>query len=506
MAELVDIHGRPLEREYQATARNRYYPNLVSTRGPNTELDRAQKVLYSDARWLEQNHDLAIALLDEWVSGVVGGTLEIIPLPMSRGGRFMETFAGDIMTLFEEGWAKRPEVTWQLHWQQVIRTAARSYARDGEIFARHIVGNRRTAPWAEGDIPYMIQPLEADYCDHDLYRDSDPTIINGVELNQWGKPRAFHLWRRHPEESMTILSRQKLERRRIPAEEIVHYRHAKRFGQVRGVSLFHGISTRLRDVKDLEESERIAARLNAKLAVAIERHPELWERFAKREDFAIDAERDFEFETGSIWDDLLPGETVRGIETARPNPELVPYGREQLRRICAGFGAKYSNVARDWSGSYSSQRQELVEMRQSYRPSREELINRFIEPIYNMWLNVAIATGRLRVPRNADRRRVGLFEVSASPIPWIQPAQEIDAAIKERDAGLVSNETLMRERGRKRTERDLIEREREERGNGETSEPETDGAPAQLELVASDEGGRALGSKLQLRVAGRAER
>lgn len=491
VAELIGVDGQPLSRSYQAAERNRYYSNIPRTQGPNTELDRASRIMFSDARWLEENHDVAVALLDEFTDGVLGNSLELIPLPLDRNGKFMEEFASDILELFEE-WQKRPEVTWSLHWQDLLRLAVSSAARDGEMFARHIVGNRRTAPWPDGALPYMVQTLEAEFCDFDLYHDASPIIMNGVETNQWGRARAYHMWRQHPDENIFLMSRQKMDRRRIPAEQIVHYKHVRRFGQLRGATLFSSVSSRMRDVKDIEESERLAVRVNSKAVLAIERHPDLYEAYMERKEAgATDSERTLEFESGSIWDDLLPGESVKGIKSERPNPDLVPYNREQLRRICAGFGVKYSNVARDWSGTYSTQRQELVEMRHKYGVKREHAINHLVQPVYQMVLNIGVLTGRLRVPRAADRARMGLFEISASPIPWIQPEQEIDAAVKEIEAGLVSQETVRRERGRKRGELDQIKREKAEREPLEDESNEQDDqtardANAQLELIASN--------------------
>ena len=46
---------------------------------------------------------------------------------------------------------------------------------------------------------------------------------------------------------------------------MLHLAQRKRLHQLRGISLIHGVITRLSDIKDYEESERVAARIAAAL-------------------------------------------------------------------------------------------------------------------------------------------------------------------------------------------------------------------------------------------------
>ncbi|WP_415915300.1 phage portal protein, partial [Pseudomonas fragi] len=47
--------------------------------------------------------------------------------------------------------------------------------------------------------------------------------------------------------------------------------HRKRIGQNRGQPLLHAVLIRLADIKDYEESERVAARISAALAMYIKK-------------------------------------------------------------------------------------------------------------------------------------------------------------------------------------------------------------------------------------------
>ena len=64
---------------------------------------------------------------------------------------------------------------------------------------------------------------------------------------------------------------------------------------------------------------------------------------------------------GMIFDSLLPGESVEILDANRPNSALIDFRSAMLKMVAAGAGSSYSSIARDYDGTYSSQRQELVE-------------------------------------------------------------------------------------------------------------------------------------------------
>ena len=130
----------------------------------------------------------------------------------------------------------------------------------------------------------------------------------------------------------------------------------KRLHQLRGVSIFHGILTRLADIKDYEESERVAARIAAALAFYIKR--------GDASMYIMDdqaSNREIPIAPGMTFDDLKPGEDVGMIESNRPNVHMVEFRNGQMKAVAAGSRVSYSSIARDYDGTYSSQRQELVE-------------------------------------------------------------------------------------------------------------------------------------------------
>lgn len=67
------------------------------------------------------------------------------------------------------------------------------------------------------------------------------------------------------------MTRFSAELKTVSAENMLHLAQRKRSHQLRGISLIHGVITRLSDIKDYEESERVAARIAAALGFYIKR-------------------------------------------------------------------------------------------------------------------------------------------------------------------------------------------------------------------------------------------
>src|SRR6185369_6036248 len=109
--------------------------------------------------------------------------------------------------------------------------------------------------------------------------------------------------------------------KRIPAERMLHAKMIDRIRQVRGVSVFATVLQRLDDLKDYEESERIAAKVAASMAAFIKKGlPEDYDKDYSKETGTPEGMRDIKFRPGKVFDDLRPGEDIGTIDTKRPNP------------------------------------------------------------------------------------------------------------------------------------------------------------------------------------------
>ena len=149
---------------------------------------------------------------------------------------------------------------------------------------------------------------------------------------------------------------------------------------------------------------------------------------------------------GMIFDNLLPGEEVGTIGTDRPNTGLSEFRNSQLRACAAGTGTNYSSISKDYNGTYSAQRQEMVESGPAYERMRNLFIEVQMRPIYERF--VMLATQRLvRIPSNIDLATLYHVDMRGPGLPWIDPKKEVEADALMVNNGFASRHGIIRKRG-----------------------------------------------------------
>lgn len=433
---------------YEAATPSRARQSRREPQSGNVAVARAGKTLRELARSLEQNHDLARGVLDVLVRNTIGTGIGVEPQPRRTGAR--AEIDDDLSYRLSQLWrdfCRRPEVTWQHDQGAAERLMARTWFRDGEVFAQRIRGLVPTLNHGTR-VPYSVELLEPDFVPFDYERQAQPgrpAIRMGIEVNAWNRPIGFHVYRRHPGELMGLPTAADVKR--MDAESMLHLKAIDRIGQLRGVSVFASVLTRLEDIKDYEESERVAAKVAASMAAMIVKGtPDMYDAPIAENGEQLPS-RSMRFRAGMIFDDLRPGEKVETIDSKRPNPNALPWRQGQLRAVAAGVGVSYSSAAKDYNGTYSSQRQELVEQWGAYQILAHEFINRVTRVMYEDMVDVALISGELTLPAGVDRETVRDAVYIAPQMPWIDPVKEAEAWATLEDRAYASGAEIVRRRG-----------------------------------------------------------
>jgi lambda family phage portal protein len=204
----------------------------------------------------------------------------------------------------------------------------------------------------------------------------------------------------------------------------------------------------LDDLKDYEESERIAARVAAALTAYIKRDIGLAaEAVVAGEDSDTTSGRTFAMEPGLVFDGLLPGEDVGTIDSKRPNPNLEQFRNAMLRAVAAGTGTRFSSIAKNYNGTYSAQRQELVEAVTHYRRLFDYLRSRFYLPVWQRFIDASRLAGLVRIPAGVDQASLYRPEVRPPRMPWIAPDKELNAFETAVSNGFMSRAQVIRDIG-----------------------------------------------------------
>jgi len=411
---------------------------------PNNLVGMSAHALRAQARYLERNHDISRGALRTLVNNIVGPSgIGIEPQPQRRGGGLHTEYADALRSLYEQ-WRRRPEVGNRMHGAQMDRMVCYTWLRDGECFAQKVIGRQPGLVYGSG-VPFLLELLEPDFVPLD-YTDVSKKIRQGIQVNDWGRAVAYSVYKGDPREGLGWNASTELKS--VPAENMVHVNTIDRLHQWRGVSEFASVITRIQDLKEYEDAERIAAKIAASLTAFVRRNsPDGYQPPAERDENGNQKPRYLRLHPGSIIDDLAVGEDIGLIDANRPNPNLVGWRSGQLRAYAAGLGASYSSIARDYGGSYASMRQELVEQWVHYAVLTDDFVGMWSRPNWETFVQVAHLSGALPIPRDVQPGTADHCLFVGQSMPWIDPLREAQSWLALTQAGFASEVEVIRRRG-----------------------------------------------------------
>jgi lambda family phage portal protein len=398
-------------------------------------------------RHLTRNHDLARGALRVLVNNVIGPSgIGVEFQPRRADGSIHKDYAAQLAEAYRD-WQRKPEVTHRHHFSRCQRLAGATWFRDGEAFSQLLSG---AVPGLDHGtrVPFSLELLEPDMVPMD-YESTDRRIRQGIERNAWGRAVAYHVYRGHPGELMGLPTPGDLKR--IPADRMVHVAEIDRIHQMRGVSTFASVITRLEDIKDYEESERVAAKVAAMLTAYVKRNAPADMGYdpanAPKDDAGNPLPRQISLAPGTIIDTLQAGEEIGLIDSKRPNPNLITFRQGQLRAMAAGIGASYSSVSRDYNGTYSAQRQELVEQWVHYAVLTDDFVGQWLLPVMQAFQVAAHLSGVAPIPADVKPGTADDILFIGQSMPWINPMHEAKAWETLVRCGFASEVEVARKRG-----------------------------------------------------------
>lgn len=321
----------------------------------------------------------------------------------------------------------------QFGWTELEQAIMRLWPMDGEVLLRLVDG--------VGPFGFALQLLDPDQLDETF--NTEPFgdgrwIRQGVELDKWGRPIAYHIWDGHPNDTRRGV------RRRIPAEDIVHLFIPWRPGARRGIPWLHAAITNINMLNGFVEAALVAARVAASAMGAIEgaADPD-----PNDESAPTDAEIPVEFDPGKFLR-LAAGEKVTMLDPKHPTTSFAEFHKANVRSIAQAGGVSYTSLSGDLAEvNYSSIRAGLLSERDHYRILQRRLTRALHDRVYRRWLRMAQLTGALRLSAQ-DVARAERVRWQARGFPWVDPRADIEALRAEIRLGLNSRTNAAAERGR----------------------------------------------------------
>ncbi len=329
-----------------------------------------------------------------------------------------------------ESWchAENCDVTGRLCFCEILKMAVRRMLVDGGLLiVAAYTGDKR--------FPLQLQIKEVDELNSGVLFHGQNQVVGGIEVNSFNKPVAYHftVYDTFGETGRTV---------RIPADRVIYLNKTKRPTQVREISGFSNVLSRLRDLNQFLNAVSVKERMLACLAV-----------FIKKVNAALGLGRNQkpDKETGVKKKKLAPGmimELDAGDEIQVVNPSGQASNAKDmvsilLRGVSSALGLSYEAISRDMSQStYSSARQNLVEDRETYKEWQHYLSEHLCRKVYAWWMESCVMAGSLNIPDYfTNPEKYTECKWIAKGMSWIDPVKEVNA----NRIALETNQTTLQE-------------------------------------------------------------
>ncbi|WP_150428862.1 phage portal protein [Dechloromonas sp. CZR5] len=417
--------------------------------------------LRARSRDLVRNSPLAGGAINTQVTNVVGTGLAVQPSPNQ-----------ELLGLSDEeaaAWASHTDQQFKIFAESITCDVTRHqnfYGLQDLAFRSALESGDTFAVLPElkrPDVPYKlaIQLVEADRISNPYLKPDTSRLTAGVEMDEWGAAVAAHICSHHPG---SITNRATWRWSRVAyygsstgRRNVVHLFDRRRISQVRGIPMLAPVIEPLKQLQRYTDAELQAAVISGMFAVFIKMDSE-----AFHEMFDADS-KDTYLQNSMKWDgsmdgsldgagkaiNLLPGESVESASPGRPNALFDPFVQAIIRQIGVALEMPFEVLIKHFTSSYSAARAALLDAWRFFKKRREWLATYFCQPIYETWLEEAVATGRIRAPgffadpiiRKAWCHALWIGDGPGS----IDPEKEVNAAEKRINVGIstVAAESLL---------------------------------------------------------------
>lgn len=414
-----------------------------------------QRTLRARSRDAFRGQMLARAALTRSRTNIVGTGLMCRPSVDAAALGISEDAAEDMNALLAsryEMWAEDPA---QCDWEGTSDIyGLQSLALLSGMLSGDVWVNTPEEMREGGTAALKVQLIEADRVSNPDGQADTPSLVDGVVIAN-GVPVACWVNSVHPGDALQTTELAKWTRYALYGGETGRRRvlqvwnDKERPGQIRGAPFLAPILEPLMQIARYGGAELMAAVISAMLTVFIEKESEQLDGDgnpipALPETAATATEPpQIALGNGAVVD-LAPGEKANSVNPARPNANFDPFFMAVAKQIGAALELPLDELLLHYQSSYSAARAAMLQAWRFYTMRRWALVQQFCQPIYGLWLDEEVASGRIGLPGYADpvRRR------AYSRALWIGPARgAMDEEKEARAAELrikigVSNEAM----------------------------------------------------------------
>jgi lambda family phage portal protein len=405
----------------------------------NTDLLYDLPTLRERSRDLCRNNPLARGAINTKVTNVVGTGLKL-------QSRMDYEFLG-ISPEQADAWERKAEQEFALwsesqdcdternqNFKQLQSLVYRSVLESGDCFILLPAIKRAQNPYQ-----LTIQVVEADRVANANLANDTPQHLGGVIKNDYGAPVAYNFLLEHP----GAIFKTSYESKVIPAfnsqgrRNVLHIYHKLRPGQTRGIPDLAPVTEALKQLGRYTEGELMAAVVSGLFSVFIKSNDADFDFGGASYKDTLENRDTISLSPGKVTH-LLPGEDIGMVNPGRPNQAFDPFVTAILRQVGVALELPYEVLVKHFTASYSAARAALIEAWKFFITARTWLTDSFCQPVYEAWMDEAVANGRISAPGYFEDNLIRKAYLGAD---WVGPTRgQIDEG-KEVEAAKLRIET-----------------------------------------------------------------
>lgn len=278
-------------------------------------------------------------------------------------------------------------------------------------------------------------------------------IYSGIELNKDGKAVAYWICNQYPN-AQSVGEYKALEWNRVEAygantglPNIMHMFDAERAEQRRGVPILAPVIETLKQLSRYTDAELMAAVISGMYTVFIKTETPTDMPFgeAMPDVYEPVEHNDNEYELGNGAINMLgTNESIQIADPKRPSTSFNAFVNSMSKQIGSALEIPQELLLKEFNASYSASRAALLEAWKMFRMRREMLARAFCQPIYEMFLTEAVASGRIKAKgffQDPIIRKAWCGADWNGPAPgMIDPVKEVNAAKTRVENGFSTRE------------------------------------------------------------------
>jgi len=424
------------QRSYQAAQGGRRGSALKTMHSPIASAAASRGTLAARARYVVANDPLGAAAVQAWTAQAIGTGIKpssLHPDPAIRAA---------LSSLFS-AWTDVADDEGRTDW----------YGQQTSLLKSMIVSGEGLALMLNSEQGLRIRILDPEQLDASYSAQlTTGRIIQGIEFNNSGQRVAYHIWG-SPIGLDLAFQRQ---RKRIPAEDVIHCFRPDWPGMVRGCSWFSPALVRLADLSGWRDAELMRQRTSSMFAGFVV-NSDGSEEPLKGEQSGSTVVGGLEPGTLQY---LAPGEDIRFSDPAKIGAEVIDFAAICEREVAIALGLPAHAFGDVASANYSS----LKSANTAWKARVESFVwSVFIYqvclPVWRRWATITVLSGAVSTTVEAAMPVKHICPVW----PSLEPVKDSTAANMDLAGGLTTRRQILAERGEDIEEVDRILAEDNER-------------------------------------------